>query len=75
MHISHRDKKYRIKFLKDSNTHQSSPKSTHYSSANNQKLLLMSPKNTESLFDADFSTDHGLSTESKTLNIQRESES
>jgi hypothetical protein len=35
----------------------------------------MNPRNTDSLFDTDSSTVHGLSTESKTSNIQRESES
>jgi hypothetical protein len=72
IHIEHRDKKYRITFLKDSNTLQCLPKLTHYSTGH-RNLFFMKPRNTDSLFGTDSSTVHGLSTESNTSNIHRES--
>ncbi len=74
IHLEHRDKKYRITFLKDSNTLQCLPKLSRYSK-NNQSLRSMKPRNTESLFDTENSIVHGRSAVSNTSNIHRESES
>jgi len=74
LHVEHRDKKYRITFLKDSNTLQCLPKLSRYST-NNQSLRSMKPRITESLFDTENSIVHGRSAVSNTSNIHRESES
>jgi hypothetical protein len=69
LHLEHGDKKYRIKFLKESDTIQYHPKS-----ANNRHLHTTGQRrNIEALFDNDTSTVHGLSTTSNTSNIHRES--
>ncbi len=73
IHLEHRDKKYRITFLKDSNNLQCPPKLSRYS-ANNQSLLRPNPRHTGSLFGTESSV-HGLSTDLDASNIHRESQS
>lgn len=68
LHIEHRDKKYRITFLKDSNTIQCYPKLTSYS------IHQQNQRNIDSLFDTDTSTVHGPSMGSNNSNTHRESE-
>ncbi|CAF2778072.1 unnamed protein product [Rotaria sp. Silwood2] len=71
MHVEHKEKKYCIKFIKDSNNLPYLPKPSHRST-NNRRLFIVEKKNIESLFDAEISTEHGLSTTSNTSNIHRE---
>ncbi|CAF1062026.1 unnamed protein product [Rotaria sordida] len=71
MHVEHKDKKYCIKFIKDSNNLPFLPKTLHHST-NNRHLFIVEQKNIESLFDAEISTENALSTTSNTSNIHRE---
>lgn len=72
IHIEHRDRKYRITFLKDSNSIESFPKLARYGPATNSNLLLIKPRNPQSLFGTESSTVQGLSTASTTTKIHRE---
>ena len=75
IHIEHRDRKYRITFLKDSNQVQSFPKLARYGPATNENLALMTHRNHQSLFGTDSSTVQGLSTSTTTTSkIHRESQ-
>jgi hypothetical protein len=65
MHVEHGEKKYRVTFLRDSNTLHK----PLYRSTNNRDLH----RNIESLFDRDTSTVQRLSTVSNTSNIHHES--
>ncbi len=72
MHLKHNDKRYHIQFLKkDYDTHNVSSHLT-----NNRHLLQTErviPKTIESLFSADDSTVHGLSSETMVSNTNHES--
>lgn len=73
MHVEHRDKKYRITFLKDSNNHRYQPKVSRYA-ANHQTLFRRPHRTAESLFDTESSTAHGPTADSHTSSIHRESQ-
>ncbi|CAF1545883.1 unnamed protein product [Rotaria sp. Silwood1] len=71
MHIEHKEKKYYIKFVKDSNNLPFLPKPLHRST-NNHHLFIVEKKNIEALFDTEISTEKAFSTTSNTSNIHRE---
>lgn len=72
MHVEHKEKKFHIKFLKDSNDLQYLPKILHRSK-NHRNLYVAPQKNIEALLDGENSTVNALSTTSNTSNIHRES--
>lgn len=73
MHVEHRDKKYRITFLNDSNNRRYQPKLSRYTT--NQQTLFRHPHRTaESLFDTESSIAHGATAHSHTSSIHRESQ-
>lgn len=75
IHIEHRERKYRITFLKDSsNQFESLPKLSRYASTTNENVLLIKQQNRQSLFGTESSTVQGLSTASTTTKIHRDSQ-
>jgi hypothetical protein len=72
MHLGHNEKKYHIQFLKDRDAHDA-----FYRPPHNRRLLLterIAPTNIESILGVETSTVHGLSSETNTSNLHRESE-
>lgn len=73
VHVEHKEKKYRIKFLKDNDELDFLYKPLHRST-NNRHLFVLDQKNIESLLDGDnASADNVHSRSSNTANIHRES--
>ncbi|CAF3482330.1 unnamed protein product [Rotaria socialis] len=71
VHVEHKEKKYRIKFLKNSNELDCFNRPSHRSSKNRGSFLIHQ-KNIEALFDAENTTDNAQSSTSNTTNIHRE---
>ena len=72
IHLEHRDKKYRVTFLKNSNDIQCPPKLSRYTT-NNRSFLYPNLRRTGSLFGTESSIVHGVSTDLDSSNIHRES--